>query len=98
MDAFTTSLELELPWTQLHHICYWELIWTNASLLQWEKAADYAGLMLRDNKWSPATYAYLQGAMLVMLGRNKEAAEIFKKVLAKPGAGMDACQGAPVSR
>ena len=80
VEAFTTSLALELPWTQLHHICYWELIWTYAALFNWESSADFAGRMLRENKWSPATYAYLHGAMLLMLGRKKEAGDVFKTV------------------
>ena len=48
VEAFTTSLALELPWTQLHHICYWELIWTYAALFNWESSADFAGRMLRE--------------------------------------------------
>ena len=67
ISAFSASIDLELGWTQLHHICYWE-------------AAHFAACMFRENKWSPAIYAYLQGSMLLMLGRREEAAALFRQV------------------
>ena len=84
---------MELAWTQLHHICYWELVWSHATLQQWEAAASYAEKLLRDSKWSPATYAYLLGAMLLMVGRKKEAGALFKQVRRQQRTSRTAVEG-----
>jgi len=76
IDSYSKAIKAEVVWKQLHHICYWENTWNHALLLEWEKAADFAGKLLDENKWSKSFYAYQQAAFLIMLGDSKHQPKI----------------------
>lgn len=39
-------------WRQIHHLCYWELMWAYSFELRWKEAYHYADLLCKENKWS----------------------------------------------
>ncbi|KAF2357106.1 Outer membrane protein Iml2/Tetratricopeptide repeat protein 39 [Trinorchestia longiramus] len=53
-------------WRQFHHVCYWELMWCGIMTADWDQGIQYACLLLEENKWSKATYAYIKACCLCM--------------------------------
>jgi len=68
IDCYNNAIKAELVWRQLHHICYWELCWNHALLLDWIPAANFAGRLFEESKWSRSFYAYEQASFLLMTG------------------------------
>ncbi|XP_043237595.1 tetratricopeptide repeat protein 39B-like isoform X8 [Amphibalanus amphitrite] len=66
-QLYRESWQSQRCWTQFHHVCFWELFWNNVFLSQWEEAAEFAGLLLRESRWSRTIYSYLRAASLLML-------------------------------
>lgn len=48
-----------IDWVQVYHLCYWEKMFCNAMLLQWDQAAVYAKKLYNESKWSKTLFAYL---------------------------------------
>lgn len=66
-------------WPQYHHLCFWELMWTNSVKQEWREASMYADRLLNESRWSRTIYSYQKAAMLCMLGHDltlDEKAEI----------------------
>lgn len=56
---FNRSINSQSEWRQMHHVCFWELMFCHAYLRQWDRSAYYASLLLQENKWSRASYSYM---------------------------------------
>uniref|UniRef100_A0A4W3JRJ4 Tetratricopeptide repeat protein 39B n=1 Tax=Callorhinchus milii TaxID=7868 RepID=A0A4W3JRJ4_CALMI len=71
---------------QIHHLCYWELMWSYIFQQNWLKAYQYADLLCKESRWSQAIYVFQKAAILSMLpeedvkrmGEDVEA--IFRRV------------------
>lgn len=35
VESYNKAVRAELVWKQLHHMCFWELCWNHALLLEW---------------------------------------------------------------
>uniref|UniRef100_A0A8C9DA69 Tetratricopeptide repeat protein 39B n=1 Tax=Panthera leo TaxID=9689 RepID=A0A8C9DA69_PANLE len=54
-------------WKQVHHLCYWELMWCHIFLRNWKQAHPYADLLSRNSRWSKAIYMYSKAMLLSLL-------------------------------
>ncbi|XP_008829741.1 tetratricopeptide repeat protein 39B-like [Nannospalax galili] len=62
-------------WKQVHHLCYWELMWCNIFLQNWRQAYHYANLLSLYSRWSKAIYAYSKAILLALLPPNSTNSE-----------------------
>ncbi|XP_051831099.1 tetratricopeptide repeat protein 39B-like [Antechinus flavipes] len=58
---------LQNEWQQLHHFCYWELMWCYIFQQEWRSAYHYADLLCQHSKWSKASYTFNKAIILTML-------------------------------
>ncbi|KAM8773453.1 tetratricopeptide repeat protein 39B-like [Acanthopagrus schlegelii] len=85
-EKFLACIAAQQEWRQIHHLCYWELMWAYSFELNWREAYRYADLLCKESKWSQAIYVYQKAAILSMmpeeevtqLGEN--VAELFRQV------------------
>ncbi|KAG7260979.1 hypothetical protein CRUP_016926 [Coryphaenoides rupestris] len=85
-EKYLACIAAQQEWRQIHHLCYWELMWAHSFEQDWKKAYHYAALLAKESKWSQATYVYQKAAILCMLpdeelkatGQNAE--DLFKQV------------------
>ncbi|XP_046407172.1 tetratricopeptide repeat protein 39B-like [Ischnura elegans] len=54
-------------WPQFHHLCFWELMWTNCVCQNWREASQFADKLICESRWSRTIYSYQKGAMLLMI-------------------------------
>ncbi|XP_052040755.1 tetratricopeptide repeat protein 39B-like [Apodemus sylvaticus] len=54
-------------WKQVHHLCYWELMWCHIFLQNWKQAYNYANLLYQHSRWSKAIYTYSKAIILALL-------------------------------
>ncbi|XP_078799416.1 tetratricopeptide repeat protein 39B-like [Oryzias latipes] len=66
-EKFLACIAAQEEWRQIHHLCYWELMWTYSFEQNWKEAYRYANLLSKENKWSQAIYVYHKAAILSML-------------------------------
>ncbi|KAM4751189.1 tetratricopeptide repeat protein 39B-like [Anableps anableps] len=66
-EKFLACIATQEEWRQIHHLCYWELMWACSFEQNWIKAYRYADLLCKENKWSQATYVFQKAAILSML-------------------------------
>ncbi|XP_053443698.1 tetratricopeptide repeat protein 39B-like [Nycticebus coucang] len=57
-------------WKQVHHICYWELMWCHIFLQDWKRAYYYADLLSQHSRWSKAIYMYSKAIIMALLPSN----------------------------
>ncbi|KAK0142857.1 Tetratricopeptide repeat protein 39B [Merluccius polli] len=85
-EKYLACITAQQEWHQIHHLCYWELMWAHSFEQDWKNAYHYADLLSKESKWSQATYVYQKAAILSMLpdeevkamGQNAE--DLFKQV------------------
>ncbi|XP_059903540.1 tetratricopeptide repeat protein 39B-like isoform X2 [Gadus macrocephalus] len=85
-EKYLACIAAQQEWRQIHHLCYWELMWAHSFEQEWKKAYHYADLLSKESKWSQSTYMYQKAALLSMLpdaeveamGQNAE--DLFKQV------------------
>ncbi|XP_044128185.1 tetratricopeptide repeat protein 39B [Bufo gargarizans] len=65
--SFQQCIAAQQEWRQIHHLCYWELMWCHSFQQDWLKAYHYADLLCKESKWSKAIYMYQKAAILSML-------------------------------
>ncbi|KAG8455132.1 hypothetical protein GDO86_001370, partial [Hymenochirus boettgeri] len=65
--TFQKCIDSQQEWKQIHHLCYWELMWCHSFQQDWLEAYRYADLLCKQSKWSKATYVYQKAAILSML-------------------------------
>lgn len=51
-EKFLACIATQKEWRQIHHLCYWELMWAYSFELRWKEAYRYADLLCKENKWS----------------------------------------------
>lgn len=51
-EKFLACIAAQEEWRQIHHLCYWELMWAYSFELRWKEAYHYADLLCKENKWS----------------------------------------------
>ncbi|KAM9426107.1 tetratricopeptide repeat protein 39B [Pholidichthys leucotaenia] len=73
-------------WKQIHHLCYWELMWTHCYQQDWVQAYHYADLLCKESRWSKAIYVYQKAAILSMMSEDEakrtgeNIVELFRQV------------------
>nr|XP_018917260.1 PREDICTED: tetratricopeptide repeat protein 39B-like [Bemisia tabaci]XP_018917261.1 PREDICTED: tetratricopeptide repeat protein 39B-like [Bemisia tabaci] len=63
---YTKSWKSQNTWVQFHHICFWELLWTNSINLDWKEANIHATSLLNDSRWSRTIYSYHKVSIMLM--------------------------------
>ncbi|XP_032737838.1 tetratricopeptide repeat protein 39B-like [Lontra canadensis] len=58
---------IQNEWKQVHHLCYWELMWFHIFLRNWKQAYRYADLLYHNSKWSKAIYMYSKAMLHALL-------------------------------
>ncbi|EOB01868.1 Tetratricopeptide repeat protein 39B, partial [Anas platyrhynchos] len=65
--TFQECIAAQQEWKQIHHLCYWELMWCYTFQQNWLQAYRYADLLSKENRWSKAIYVFQKAAILCML-------------------------------
>ncbi|KAM5194660.1 tetratricopeptide repeat protein 39B [Mantella aurantiaca] len=65
--TFQQCIKSQQEWKQIHHLCYWELMWCYSFQQDWLQAYRYADLLSKESKWSKAIYVFQKAAILSML-------------------------------
>ncbi|XP_075065949.1 tetratricopeptide repeat protein 39B isoform X2 [Mixophyes fleayi] len=65
--TFQQCIVAQQEWKQIHHLCYWEMMWCYSFQQDWLQAYRYADLLCKESKWSKATYVFQKAAILSML-------------------------------
>ncbi|MEE6459096.1 hypothetical protein FKM82_000538 [Ascaphus truei] len=50
--TFQECIVAQHEWKQIHHLCYWELMWCFTFQQDWLQAYRYADLLCKESKWS----------------------------------------------
>uniref|UniRef100_A0A9J8DKA8 Tetratricopeptide repeat protein 39B n=1 Tax=Cyprinus carpio carpio TaxID=630221 RepID=A0A9J8DKA8_CYPCA len=83
---FQECISAQQQWRQIHHLCYWELMWCHSFQQQWRDAYRYADLLCRESRWSKAIYVYQKAAILSMMSEEElkttgeNVVELFRQV------------------
>uniref|UniRef100_A0A673ZUS1 Tetratricopeptide repeat protein 39B n=1 Tax=Salmo trutta TaxID=8032 RepID=A0A673ZUS1_SALTR len=83
---FLECIAAQQEWRQIHHLCYWELMWSYSFQQDWLEAYQYADLLCKESKWSQAMYVFQKASILSMMpeeevkktGENVE--QLFRQV------------------
>lgn len=51
-QKFLECIAAQQEWHQVHHLCYWELMWSYSYQQNWLEAYHYADLLCKESKWS----------------------------------------------
>nr|XP_020638619.1 tetratricopeptide repeat protein 39B isoform X1 [Pogona vitticeps] len=65
--TFQECIVAQQEWKQIHHLCYWELMWSYSFQQNWLQAYRYADLLCKESRWSKAIYMFQKAAILCML-------------------------------
>uniref|UniRef100_A0A7N6A784 Tetratricopeptide repeat protein 39B n=1 Tax=Anabas testudineus TaxID=64144 RepID=A0A7N6A784_ANATE len=49
---YEECISSQQEWKQIHHLCYWELMWTHSYQQEWQQAYRYADLLCKESRWS----------------------------------------------
>ncbi|XP_051921348.1 tetratricopeptide repeat protein 39B [Hippocampus zosterae] len=85
-SGYQECVSSQQEWKQIHHLCYWELMWTHSYQQDWPQAYRYAELLCRESRWSKAIYVYQKAAILSMMSEEdvkktgQDVAELFRQV------------------
>ncbi|XP_040352501.1 tetratricopeptide repeat protein 39B-like [Herpailurus yagouaroundi] len=79
---------IQNEWKQVHHLCYWELMWCHIFLRHWKQAHHYADLLSRNSRWSKAIYMYSKAMLLSLLPSDsvKSVSEDISSLFLKVGS------------
>ncbi|MED6288385.1 Tetratricopeptide repeat protein 39B [Characodon lateralis] len=83
---FEECISSQQEWKQIHHLCYWELMWTHSFQQEWQQAYRYADLLCKESRWSKAIYMYQKAAILSMMTEEdvrktgEDIVELFRQV------------------
>ncbi|KAI4896420.1 hypothetical protein NFI96_031516 [Prochilodus magdalenae] len=83
---FVECINSQQQWKQIHHLCYWELMWCHSFQQQWREAYRYADLLCKESRWSKAIYVYQKAAILSMMSEEEvkksgeNVVELFRQV------------------
>ncbi|XP_073201548.1 tetratricopeptide repeat protein 39B isoform X4 [Lepidochelys kempii] len=51
-SKFQECVAAQQEWKQIHHLCYWELMWCYSFQQKWLQAYRYADLLCKESRWS----------------------------------------------
>uniref|UniRef100_A0A3B3ZJ70 Tetratricopeptide repeat protein 39B n=1 Tax=Periophthalmus magnuspinnatus TaxID=409849 RepID=A0A3B3ZJ70_9GOBI len=71
VSRFEECVHSQSEWRQIHHLCYWELMWTHSFQQHWVEAYHYAQLLCAESRWSKAIYVYQKAAILSMMSEEE---------------------------
>ncbi|XP_028998801.1 tetratricopeptide repeat protein 39B [Betta splendens] len=83
---YEECIDSQQEWKQIHHLCYWELMWTHSYQQEWQQAYAYAHLLCKESRWSKAIYVYQKAAILSMMSEDEvqetgeDVVELFRQV------------------
>ncbi|XP_036429379.1 tetratricopeptide repeat protein 39B-like isoform X1 [Colossoma macropomum] len=83
---FLECIAVQQEWHQIHHLCYWELMWIHSFQQDWLEAYRYADLLCKESKWSQAVYMFQKASILSMLTAEEvkktgeDIVELFRQV------------------
>uniref|UniRef100_A0A672FPN6 Tetratricopeptide repeat protein 39B n=1 Tax=Salarias fasciatus TaxID=181472 RepID=A0A672FPN6_SALFA len=83
---FHQCIDSQQQWKQIHHLCFWELMWNHTFLQEWKEAYQYAALLYSHSRWSKAIYLYQKAALLSMMSEEQvtetgeDVVELFRQV------------------
>ncbi|XP_036372875.1 tetratricopeptide repeat protein 39B-like [Megalops cyprinoides] len=83
---FLECIAAQTQWKQIHHLCYWELMWCHCFQQEWLEAYRYADLLCKESKWSQAIYMFQKASILSMLHEDdvkktgENVVELFRQV------------------
>uniref|UniRef100_A0A7N5ZU35 Tetratricopeptide repeat protein 39B n=1 Tax=Anabas testudineus TaxID=64144 RepID=A0A7N5ZU35_ANATE len=83
---YEECISSQQEWKQIHHLCYWELMWTHSYQQEWQQAYRYADLLCKESRWSKAIYVYQKAAILSMMSQDEvkktgeDIVELFRQV------------------
>lgn len=86
ISRFEECIHSQSEWRQIHHLCYWELMWTHSFRQDWTQAYHYAKLLCDESRWSKAIYVYQKAAILSMMteeelqNTGENILELFRQV------------------
>ncbi|KAF7223575.1 tetratricopeptide repeat protein 39B [Nothobranchius furzeri] len=80
-EKFLACIATQEEWRQIHHLCYWELMWAYSFEQNWMEAYRYADRLCKENNWSQATYVFQKAAILSMLPE-EEVTKLGENVVA----------------
>lgn len=86
VSRFEECIQSQSEWRQIHHLCYWELMWTHSFRQEWPQAYHYARLLCTESRWSKAIYVYQKAAILSMMSdeevqkTGENVVELFRQV------------------
>ncbi|XP_063061504.1 tetratricopeptide repeat protein 39B-like isoform X2 [Engraulis encrasicolus] len=66
-QKFGECIAAQQEWHQVHHLCYWELMWCYSFQQNWTEAYRYADLLCKESKWSQAIYVFQKASILSMM-------------------------------
>ncbi|XP_034543814.1 tetratricopeptide repeat protein 39B-like [Notolabrus celidotus] len=85
-EKFLACIAAQEEWRQIHHLCYWELMWAYSFEQNWLEAYRYADLLCKESKWSQAVYVFQKASILSMLPEEEvkkvgeNVVELFRQV------------------
>ncbi|XP_040892474.1 tetratricopeptide repeat protein 39B-like [Toxotes jaculatrix] len=85
-EKFLACIAAQEEWRQIHHLCYWELMWAYSFEQNWKEAYRYADLLCKESKWSQAIYVFQKASILSMLPEEEvtklgeNVVELFRQV------------------
>uniref|UniRef100_A0A4W6CIF0 Tetratricopeptide repeat protein 39B n=1 Tax=Lates calcarifer TaxID=8187 RepID=A0A4W6CIF0_LATCA len=85
-EKFLACIAAQEEWRQIHHLCYWELMWAYSFEQNWTEAYRYADLLCKESKWSQAIYVFQKASILSMLPEEEvtklgeNVVELFRQV------------------
>lgn len=85
-SLFQRCIDSQQQWKQIHHLCFWELMWNHTFLQEWNQAFQYASLLFSHSRWSKAIYVYQKAAILSMMSEDEvkktgeNVVELFRQV------------------
>uniref|UniRef100_A0A4W5QDX3 Tetratricopeptide repeat protein 39B n=1 Tax=Hucho hucho TaxID=62062 RepID=A0A4W5QDX3_9TELE len=68
---FLECIAAQHEWRQIHHLCYWELMWSYSFQQDWLEAYQYADLLCKESKWSQAMYVFQKASILSMMSEEE---------------------------
>lgn len=83
---YEECISSQQEWKQIHHLCFWELMWTHTYQQNWLQAYRYADLLCKESRWSKAIYVYQKAAILSMMSEEdvkktgEDVVELFRQV------------------
>lgn len=63
---YQLAVSVNVDWKQVHHVCYWELMWCHSLQGKWLDAVKFANILSKESKWSKTAYLYFEGSFMLM--------------------------------